>query len=70
MIIRYTTSLDGITSAMLPGFFVGWKVPYTEADHLRILQESDYVVLAIDDDAGRVGGEENAKCKLKNYQNF
>lgn len=56
MTIRYTTSLDGITLAMLPGFFVGWKKPYTAEDHLRILQGSDYVVLAIEDDAGRVVG--------------
>jgi len=60
MVIRYTTSLDGITPAMLPGFFVGWKKPYSEVDHLRILQGSDYVVLAVDDDAGRVVGHVNA----------
>jgi len=49
-------SLNGITPAMLPGFFVGWKKPYSPEDYLRILRGSDYVVLAIDDDAGRVVG--------------
>jgi len=45
---------------MLSGFFVGWKKPYNEVDHLRILQGSDYVVLAIDDAAGGVVGRVTA----------
>jgi len=60
MDIQYTSSLNGITPAMLSGFFVGWKVPYNQEDHLRILQGSDYVVLAIDDAARRVVGHVTA----------
>ncbi|MFC1452259.1 GNAT family N-acetyltransferase [Verrucomicrobiota bacterium] len=54
--IRYTTSLDGITPEMLSGFFVGWPNPPSQETHLRILQNSSFVVLAIDEQAGLVVG--------------
>jgi len=48
--IRYTDSVGGITSEALCGFFVGWRTPRTPEEHLRILEGSDHVVIAIDDD--------------------
>ena len=58
--IRYTDSLDGITPAMLDGFFDGWvKRPSPQA-HLRILQNSYLVILGIDDHSGQVVGFINA----------
>ncbi len=38
------------------GFFVGWKRPRTAAEHLSILQNSDYIVLALDDSDAYVVG--------------
>lgn len=50
--ILYTTSLDGLTPERLGGgFFVGWPNPPTPATHLRILQRSAHVVLAVDEEA-------------------
>jgi ribosomal protein S18 acetylase RimI-like enzyme len=54
--IRYTDSTKNITSEMLKGFFQGWKKPHTPEDHLKILENSDYVVLAVDTDTHRVVG--------------
>jgi ribosomal protein S18 acetylase RimI-like enzyme len=56
MTIRYTTSLEGITADMLPGFFEGWPAPPSPEKHLRILRGSRHVVLAVDDEANRVVG--------------
>ena len=39
------TSAAGITAAQLPGFFQGWPNPPSPETHLRLLQQSDYVVL-------------------------
>jgi ribosomal protein S18 acetylase RimI-like enzyme len=56
-IISYTDSLDGITPGRLRGFFVGWPVdPPTSELHLRILQGSSRVILAVDDQTGNVVG--------------
>ena len=57
--IRYTTSLDGVAADMLSGFFVGWPKHPAPSTHLDILQNSRFVVLAIDDEAGRVVGFAN-----------
>lgn len=56
--IHYTSSLDGITPEHLTGFFVDWGWPdYPEPEvHLRLLQQSDEVVLAIDSEDERVVG--------------
>lgn len=64
--IRYATSLDGINAEDLGGgFWVGWPTPPTAAMHLAMLDGSEAVVLAIDDEAasgspGRVVGFVNA----------
>jgi ribosomal protein S18 acetylase RimI-like enzyme len=54
--IRYTTSPDGLTDRMLDGFFVGWPDPPSARTHREILHRSAYVVLAVDEQAGRVVG--------------
>lgn len=44
----YTTSLDGISPEMLTGFFDGWPNPPSKENHLKLLQNSYKVVLALD----------------------
>ncbi len=58
--ITYTTSLDGITADQLQGFFVGWPNPPNPETHLKILQGSTHILLAIDDTDGKVVGFINA----------
>jgi GNAT superfamily N-acetyltransferase len=52
----YRDTCDGIREDQLRGFFVGWANPPRPATHLRLLQGSDHVVLALDTDADRVVG--------------
>lgn len=54
--IEYTDSVEEITTAMLIGFFKGWKKPHTPEGHLKILHNSDHIVLAIDRERNRVVG--------------
>src|SRR5438876_1129973 len=55
--ITYTDKLDGITAdKLVGGFFVGWPNPPTPETHLRILQGSSQIVLAVDDQTGNVVG--------------
>ncbi len=54
--IEYVDSPNGITAEQLSGFFVGWPNPPSPETHLRLLHESDQVVLAIDSGDGRVVG--------------
>ena len=56
--IEYTDSLAAIDAEKLAGFFVdwGWPNPPDPETHLRLLRNSDYVVLALDDDTGSVIG--------------
>lgn len=54
--IQYTKSIDGITPKMLFGFFIGWPNPPSPETHLEILKNSRYVVLAIDEQTGKVVG--------------
>lgn len=58
--IRYKQDCTGISPGMLQGFFVGWPHPPSPEKHLRILQQSAYLVLAIDDNSGQVVGFVNA----------
>lgn len=46
--IEYRDTIDGVTADHLGGFFVGWPDPPQPETHLRILQGSAYVVLAVD----------------------
>lgn len=54
--LRYQDTLEGVTPDVLHGFFSGWQHPHTPETHLRILEGSDHVLLAIDDDKERVVG--------------
>jgi len=46
------TSLDGITADQLRGgFFEGWPNPPSAETHLRMLQNSSFVVLALEGDS-------------------
>lgn len=53
--MRYTTSIEGISSAMLKGFFEGWPNPPSGDKHLELLKQSYRCVLAIDDSDKVVG---------------
>lgn len=54
--VTYVDSLDGITPDRLQGFFVGWPSRPSPETHLKLLRNSDMVMLAIDDESGRVVG--------------
>lgn len=54
--IRYSTRVDEIGSGQLLGFFVGWPNPPLPETHLRLLRNSEAVVLAIDQESNRVVG--------------
>ncbi len=54
--IRYADDLTGIRPDMLLGFFVGWPRHPSPEQHLAVLHGSYRVVLALDDQAGRVAG--------------
>lgn len=52
----FTSSVEQIKEADLVGFFVGWPDPPTPATHLNLLKRSDVVVLARDEQHGKVVG--------------
>ena len=55
--ISYRDSADGLTVDQLRGtFFVGWPNPPSPATHLRLLQSTDHIVIAIDDSTDAVVG--------------
>ena len=54
--ISFTDSVDGITPDRLDGFFVGWPNPPSPETHLKLLTNSDHLVLAVDDETGSVVG--------------
>ncbi len=58
--ITYSTGLDSIDPHGLQGFFVGWTKPLTPEDHYRILQNSQYIVIATDQHTKKVVGFINA----------
>jgi GNAT superfamily N-acetyltransferase len=58
--IVYNTTLDNVQAADLQGFLVGWGKPLTPEQHYRILQNSEYLVIASDPEKKRVVGFINA----------
>lgn len=54
--ITYVHTLEYLSPEQLDGFFEGWHNPPSKELHLRLLQKSDEVVLAIDEDSNRVVG--------------
>ncbi len=55
-VIEYQHSAEDITPAQLNGFFVGWPNPPTPDVHLRLLRNSDAVMLAVDTETRQVVG--------------
>jgi ribosomal protein S18 acetylase RimI-like enzyme len=56
-VISYQETLDGITPEGLTGFFQGWPTPPSAEQHLKIMNGSEAVVIAVDPEAsGRVVG--------------
>ena len=60
MTITFQADLHGITPERLQGFFLGWPNPPAPATHLRLLDGSNYVELAVDSVTGQVVGFINA----------
>lgn len=52
----YQKTLKGISSNMLEGFFGDWPNPPSPYTHLKLLQNSNKIILAIDDDWRHVAG--------------
>ncbi|RXJ04363.1 GNAT family N-acetyltransferase [Anaerobacillus alkaliphilus] len=52
----YKHSIEGISLEMLKGFFVGWPNPPQPDTHLRLLENSSHVVLAVDEESNSVVG--------------
>lgn len=54
--IEYVTSAADIRAEQLQGFWVGWPSPPSPQTHLRLLQQSDHIALAVDSETRRVVG--------------
>lgn len=55
--IVYADNVEGIgADALRGGFFVGWPNPPSAETHLRLLEGSDHLVLALDDATRAVVG--------------
>lgn len=52
----YRNTLDGISPDMLRGFFVGWPNPPHADTHLKLLENSSKVVIALDNKTNQVIG--------------
>jgi ribosomal protein S18 acetylase RimI-like enzyme len=48
--IEYRNGTGGLEASQLEGFFEGWPNPPSPATHLRLLEGSSHVVLALDED--------------------
>ncbi|MGE8019311.1 GNAT family N-acetyltransferase [Peribacillus frigoritolerans] len=54
--MRYTSSLEGISSEMLAGFFVDWPNQPSPEVHLKLLKSSDRVFIAIEEHSQQIVG--------------
>jgi ribosomal protein S18 acetylase RimI-like enzyme len=54
--ISYVDSAASVTPHQLDGFFLGWPDHPSSETHLKVLVNSAHVVLAVDDDTGKVVG--------------
>ena len=54
--ISYTDSLAPISAGNLGGFFVDWPNPPSPEIHLKLLENSEQVVLALDEETGNAVG--------------
>jgi ribosomal protein S18 acetylase RimI-like enzyme len=48
--ITYLGSAEAVKPSQLKGFFVGWKCLPSEETHLKLLKQSEHVVLAVEED--------------------
>jgi ribosomal protein S18 acetylase RimI-like enzyme len=55
-LIQYLISANELASGQLNGFFVGWPSPPSATTHLRLLRQSAFVSIALDDSTGNVVG--------------
>jgi len=56
LMINYIFTTEGISPEQLKGFFDGWLNPLSPETHLRLLKNSDEIVLAIDQETKSVVG--------------
>lgn len=54
--IKYTKNINDIKESNLGGFFVGWAAPLDTKRHYELLQNSTFIVLAIDDEKDKIVG--------------
>ncbi|MBU9723397.1 MULTISPECIES: GNAT family N-acetyltransferase [Bacillaceae] len=54
--MRYTDKLDSVTKDKLTGFFVGWPNPPSPETHMKLLENSSHIVLAVEEESGQVVG--------------
>lgn len=54
--VIYLNNANSVIPEQLNGFFVGWPNPPSSETHLRLLRQSDYVLLAQDEATGAVVG--------------
>ena len=54
--VQFIDSAENLTVGQLAGFFVGWPKRPTPETHLKILQNSRHVVLAIDESTDNIVG--------------
>ena len=47
--VEYQTTTEGIAGNDLRGFFVGWSTHPTSEKHLKLLENSSHIVLALED---------------------
>lgn len=59
--ISFQSDLQGVSPTEIAGeFFEGWPAPLSPEDHLKVLEHSDLVGLAIERSSGQVVGYVNA----------
>ena len=54
--IEYIYISEGIMPQQIQGFFEDWPDPPSPETHLRLLANSDEIVLAVDDETGNIVG--------------
>ena len=54
--IEYIYTSEGIMPQQIQGFFEDWPDPPSPETHLRLLANSDEIVLAVDDETGNIVG--------------
>lgn len=58
--IAYSDNINNINPEMLKGFFEGWVRCPSPEKHFEILKNSDYIIIAVDENTRKVVGFINA----------